>query len=385
MKRARGNIDSDGALGDLMLYGVIAAILATLAIFHAFCAFVAAGVVTKGFAGDWQQVLSGFLHSWAFARWSVGIPALLFIIQYMRIRFLSGVHEGRTPAEYVMMLESSESEGPPIYKIGAVNGSDYLDYIYAETAKMCNRAKLRMPELFRVSADHINAYTIEAHNGAHAVVLYDGLLRRMHPCDSKAVVAHELGHIISRDNSSGKRLGYAIAVLETTWEQGQDMISKARDMMSPPGGRQANPVEWLGGLGMAILGGMMAVLGGLAHYCASGLNWVRDHQAEFVADSRGATLLDDERDMADMMVVLQCAKDASETMVNLALKFPVKSQLLLDVLSERPVAGKAPGKVFGRIDVHPPSVDRVRRLRPSFDGDFRGAYEEILKRRSGAR
>jgi len=381
MGLARRNIDSDGALGDLMLYGVIAAILATLAIFHAFCSFVAAGIVTNGFAGDWQQALSGFLRSWSFARWSAGIPALLFIVLYLRIWFNSGVHEGRSPAECVIMGESLNHPGAPVYKIGAVNGIEYLDYVYAETAKMCNMARLRMPELFRVSADDINAYTVEAHNGSHAVVLYDGLMERMHPRDAKAVVAHELGHIISRDNSSGKRLRCAILVLEITWLQGQRMVFQARNMMSPPGGRSANPVEWLGGLGIAVLGGTMAVLGGLAHFCASGLNWVRDRQAEFVADARGATLLDSERDMADMMVALECASDASVARINLALPAPVDSQLVLDELGGRSAAGKAPGVVFGRLDVHPASVDRVRRFWPSFNGDFRGAYVEILKRR----
>ena len=127
----------------------------------------------------------------------------------------------------------------------------------------------------------------------------------------------------------------------------------------------------------------MVVLGGLAHFCASALIWLRGREAEYIADSRGAALLDDEQDFADMAILLECASMLQIGRVD----FAIKTQEQAAALSAASRGGDGgdnapPGMVFGALDVHPNTLSRIRQLRPSFDGDYRRAYFEIMSRLS---
>ena len=86
MGQARKSMDRHGALGDMIVYAAVLSVFLFLLVFHAVCAFVATGFASRGFAGDWQTVLAGYLKDWSFARWSVGVPFVLLCLQYLHFR-----------------------------------------------------------------------------------------------------------------------------------------------------------------------------------------------------------------------------------------------------------------------------------------------------------
>ena len=73
--------------------------------------------------------------------------------------------------------------------------------------------------------------------------------------------------------------------------------------------------------------------------------------------------MDDEQNFADMIIMMHCKaaiKSSSRGFCFNANKNSIEVRSLM-----------APGQKFGDIDVHPNDVERVRRLRPSFNGNFR--------------
>lgn len=375
MKRARKNIDEIGAYSDLLLYAIILTFAAFFVLFHALCAFVVTGFVTGGFAGEWSSVLRSYMTDWNFARWSIGIPLVLFCMRYYSV-MRAGKRNG--PAnifQRVAAIEGYHHPGCTVHEIVELNGDAYLDRLYEETLIMCRNADVKMPKLFYVSTAGLNAYTTTAEDGTHGIVLLAELMDAISFGDVKAVVAHEIGHIISHDVAYGKFIGYAIQVMTACWIHGQFLAKiKSEQLMHPPGGRDASPVEWLAGLGAIVLGYVMIVLGGFTNYCGMAIRWLRDRQAEFLADSRGATLLDDEQEFADMIIMLHCAS---------AMRSPTRSFQLNVQANLRSLT--FPGEEFGNLDVHPDDIDRVRRIRPSFDGNFKRAYAEIVSKRRKTR
>ena len=376
MKRARKNIDELGAYSDLLLYAIVLSFVLFFIAFHSICAFVITGFMTHGFADEWSSVLTMNIKDWSLMRWTIGIPLILFCVQYFRLMKIEKSQSFKNIFHQVVAIEAKDHPDCVIHEILDLNGNRYLDLLYAETFKMCERANITMPKLFYVSTDDLNAYTTTAEDGTSAIVLLEGLMEfPMSFMDVKAIVAHEIGHIISKDVTYSKFIGCAIGVMTSCWICGQILVKvKAKELMHPPGGRDADPMQWLLGVGALVLGDIMILLGGFTNYCAMAIKWLRDKQAEFLADSRGARLLDDEQNFADMIIMMHCKaaiKSSSRGFCFNANKNSIEVRSLM-----------APGQKFGDIDVHPNDVERVRRLRPSFNGNFREAFLEVVSKRS---
>ena len=365
MKRSKRNVDELGAYSDLLLYAILLSFLIFFLSFHAICAFIVTGFATKGFVGDWSSVLMEYLTEWSVIRWTVGIPIVLYFIQVFRVGISSARCSANAIEELVCEIEQKSHPGCAVCEIRELNRNQYLDALYEETYKMCRAAKIKMPRLFFVNTPDLNGYTTTAGDGTHGVVLLRGLMDAMSFTDVKAVIAHELGHIISKDVAYGRVIGYAIGAMTSFWLLGQVLVKVvAESLFHPADGEDPNPVAWIGGILALVLGDVLILFGGFSNYCGRAIGWLRDRQAEFIADSRGAALLDDEQEFADMIIVLHCSA---------VIQMPLQLTCLR--------ALTCPGAGFGTLDVHPDDVDRVRRIRPSFDGNFKRAYLEIINNR----
>jgi len=370
MKRSRRNVDEMGAYSDLLLYAIVASLIVFFVCFHAICAFVVTGFETSGFAREWSNVLSDNLTDWSIIRWTIGIPIIIFIVHFVYIKLIYRSQDTDRIEDCVYSIESKNHPGCAVVRILDINRNAYLDALYEETLKMCRKAGVRMPHLFYVDTSGLNGYTTTSGDGSHGIVLYRGLMDFMSFNDVKAVIAHEIGHIVSKDVAYGKLIGCAIGAMTSFWVYGHILVKVvAERLMHPESGDDPNPIEWICAILALLLGNVLIILGGFSNFCGLAIKWMRDKQAEYIADSRGACLLDDEQDFADMIIVLHCSAVALSPKLLCGPQEVVRSELT------------CPGSQFATLDPHPDDVERVRRIRPSFDGNFKRAYQEICAKR----
>lgn len=371
IKRAKKNVDEIGTYSTLLLYAIVLSFAVSFLVFHVVCAFVVTGFMTRGFADEWSSVLSACLTDWGIIRWTVGIPVLLYAILYFR--GYRKIKKDGISNPYAWL--ATMYKGTHVHEINSFNGDDYLDALYGEYLKMCKSAGIKVPRLFYVEisgADGLNAFTTDLKDGTRIIVLYLELMKSLSFSDVKAVIAHEIGHIISKDIAYRSYIQCGIGVMTFCWAIGQLLINRtAQRLMNPSSDGDSNPMDWLLGVGALVLGNIMVLLGGFSNYCGMGINWLRRRLAELIADSRGALLLENEQDFADMIIMLHCK---SEMYSSKSSKLPKEESYKIAGLT-------APGAIYGSIAVHPDNVERVRRIRPSFDGDFRRAYKEIMAKR----
>lgn len=371
MKRLKRNVDEMIAYSDLLLYAILASLLVFFVCFHAICAFVITGFETGGFSRDWTHALSANLMNWGVVRWTIGVPLVIFIVQFVFTKLISEDKTAQHIEGCVCDIESRNHPGCGVVRIFDINRNAYLDALYEETLNMCRKANVRMPRLFYVNTPDLNGYTTTSGDGTHGIVLYRGLMDTMVFNDVKAVIAHEIGHIISKDVAYGKWIGYAIGTMTSFWLYGHILVKvEAEQLLHPENGDDPDPVAWIGGIMALVFGNVLIVLGGFSNFCGYVVRWMRDKQAEYIADSRGASLLENEQDFADMIIVLHCSSVAQCPRLLRGTREVLRSQLT------------CPGSQFATLDPHPDDIDRVRRIRPLFDGNFKRAYLEIVARRS---
>lgn len=370
MKRSKRNIDEMGAYSDLLLYAIFASLFAFFVGVHAICTFIITGFETSGFVGDWSSALSSNLLNWGIIRWTVGIPVIAFAAYFIYNKLSLRKIDSEDIEDHIYVNELKAHNGCAVVRIFDINKNAYLDALYDETVKMCHKAGIKMPRLFYVDCPDLNGYTTTAKDGTNGIVLYRGIMDSMSLRDVKAVIAHELGHIISKDVAYEKWIGCAIGTMTSLWVLGHFLVEDyAERLLHPNDGGDPNPVEWLGGVLSLILGDILIMLGGFSNFCGFAIRWMRSKQAEYIADSRGACLLDDEQDFADMIIILHCS---------LVAQCP---KLLCGPRNVARSESSCPGMKFATLDPHPNDVDRVRRIRPSFDGNFKRAYQEIVAKR----
>jgi heat shock protein HtpX len=209
--------------------------------------------------------------------------------------------------------------------------------LFETVGDLSARAGIPMPRLFLVDDPHANAFAT-GRNPEHGVVaVTTGLLERLSFRELRGVLAHEIGHIRNRDI----------------------LVSSVAAAMAGAITYAANALQWttlLGGgssddeEGGSPAGGLLVAL--VAPLAASLVQMGISRSREFMADELGARISGDPGALADALERLE----ASAAVVP-GIPEPATASLFI----VNPFAGAA--GLLRLFSTHPPTAERVRRLR----------------------
>jgi heat shock protein HtpX len=206
--------------------------------------------------------------------------------------------------------------------------------LYATVAELSDRAGIPMPRLYLIPSEQPNAFAAGRNPARSVVAVTQGLLERMPPEQTRAVIAHELAHIRNRDvlvSSIAAMIAGAISaianLLQLSFLFGDD--------------DDGGPLGWVGTLALLILAPIAAIL----------LQLAVSRQREYLADATAARLLGGGRPLAEALETLERGTEAAPKEVNPAFAS-------LYIANPLPRAG-----VAALFSTHPPIRERVRRLR----------------------
>ena len=213
----------------------------------------------------------------------------------------------------------SEAEAPELYRM---------------VDRLRQRAGLPMPTLGIAPHDQPNAFAT-GRNPEHAVVcVTEGLLRMMNAEEVEGVIAHELAHIKNRD-----------MLLQTITATVAGAISNLAFMGAMFGGRDDDEG------GNPIMGLLMMILAPLA---ASLVQMAISRQREFKADAVGAEIAGRPLGLARALQKLDAA----------ARQIPMQvSPAAAPLAQVNPLAAFGGGGIAKLFSTHPPTAERVARLR----------------------
>jgi heat shock protein HtpX len=219
--------------------------------------------------------------------------------------------------------------------------------LYAMVRQLADRAGIPMPALYVIHEDQPNAFATGRGPSDAAVAVNSGLIDLMDERQVAGVVAHELAHIKHRDTlvmSIAATLSGAIGMLA---QFGGMFAMRGRD-----GQRNSNPIA-------AIL---LIILGPIA---AAMVQMAISRAREYEADREGAAICGDPEWLAGALERLESY--ASRAVNEGAEANPAMAHMFII----NPLAG---GGLRGLFTTHPPTAERVARLR-SMRGDGGMALE----------
>jgi heat shock protein HtpX len=222
-----------------------------------------------------------------------------------------------------------------MYKARIIGPEEAPD-LYRMVDRLRERAELPMPVVAIAPSDQPNAFATGRTPEKAVVCVTAGILRLLPPAELEGVIAHELGHIKHRHMLVGTMaatMAGAVALLATM----------ARWAAIFWGGRDAdrNP---LGLLAMAIVAPIAAMI----------IQFAISRQNEFQADRTGGRIAGDPRQLAG----------ALERLDGYARRIPMEvSPAGAHLAIVNPLAGVKGGGMMGLFRTHPPTEERVARLR----------------------
>ena len=241
--------------------------------------------------------------------------------------------------------------------------------LYVDVLKMSKKAGIRPPRLFAcLNSRTVNAWTMPGKNGDNAVLVYSPLLDGMARSDLRAVIGHELGHIMGSDVKRKILLGSIVQTLGYFYSRGLQFCFKdAGEVLHDHKGIPTF-VAVTAAILTCIMGIVVVCIGFLPWLWSKALLWWREYHDEYYADARGAWLTGDALGMAEALIVLHWIAVSGGRVTGFGLL-----QMARSAIQEE-------GK-----DVHPPEKFRVRRWKPDFDGNWEAAYLDVMRRRGISR
>jgi len=212
--------------------------------------------------------------------------------------------------------------------------------LHAMVQELAAAARIPVPRLYRIADPQANAFAT-GRNPSHGVVaVTDGLLRVLDERQVRGVIAHEIAHIKNRD--------ILVSTVAAVLASAVSWIGNAVQFSMFFGGRDdedgGSPI---GALVAAIVAPIAAVLVQLAV----------SRSREYLADATAAELTGDPEALAG---ALERLERAAATIPSATASSPVASLYIVHPLR---------GGMRGLFSTHPPTAERVRRLRagrPSF-------------------
>jgi heat shock protein HtpX len=207
-----------------------------------------------------------------------------------------------------------------------------------------------MPRIYLIPSASPNAFATGRNPNHAAVAVTDGILQILSERELEGVLAHELSHVRNRDVLIATIAAGVAGLISTLGHvlQWGLMFGGAGSRSSDERGSGLAALAWI------IVAPIIALLIQLAI----------SRSRELGADSAGAALSGDPDALADALVRLEQAK----TVRPYEFAGPATSHLFI----VNPLRGGAAAALMGLFSTHPPTVERVRRLREMSRGQLRG-------------
>jgi heat shock protein HtpX len=208
-------------------------------------------------------------------------------------------------------------------------------YLYNMVKQLAQRAQLPMPRVYIIHEDQPNAFATGRNPEHAAVAATSGILQMLSERELRGVMAHELAHVKHRDillSTISATLAGAISALANF-----AMFFGGRDSE----GRRTNPIV---GIAVALL----------APLAASVIQMAISRAREYEADRGGAEFCGDPNALADALQKIDYY--ARGIPMPVADEHPATAQMMI----MNPLSG---GGLAGLFSTHPPTEERVRRLR----------------------
>lgn len=206
---------------------------------------------------------------------------------------------------------------------------DQAPELYAMVRELAAEARAPMPRIYVSQMAQPNAFATGRSPSHAAVAVTSGILQILDRRELRAVLAHELSHVLNRDilvSSIAAAIGSAFTYLAYM------VLFFGRDSRSPLGGAAFLLLWLVGPLAAGII--QMAV----------------SRSREYQADESGALLSNDPDGLASALQKLEVASKRVPAQVN-----PAQAHLFI----VNPLRG---GGVASLFSTHPSTADRVRRL-----------------------
>jgi heat shock protein HtpX len=205
---------------------------------------------------------------------------------------------------------------------------------YATVRDLAQRAGLPMPRVYLIDEDAPNAFATGRNPEHAAVAATTGILRVLSEREMRAVMSHELAHVMHRDiliSTVSATMAGAISMLANF-----AMFFGGRDSE----GRSTNPVV-----------GLLVML--LAPLAASLIQMAISRAREFEADRGGAEISGDPRSLAGALEKIQ--RYAQDSPMLPAERHPETAQMMI-------INPLSAGGLRGLFSTHPSTQERVERL-----------------------
>lgn len=212
---------------------------------------------------------------------------------------------------------------------------DQAPEVYAIVEDLAHKYQMPMPKMYITPASQANAFATGRGPGHASVAVTQGIMRTLDKEELRGVLAHELAHVKNRD--------VLIATIAAVLASALAYIAQ----MAMWGGFGGNDRE-RNSNGIIMLIGIIVV-----PIAATLLQLAVSRQREYAADATGAHIIGDGRPLAEALLDIESTTKQLPMQTN-----PAFSSLYI----ENPLGGLG-GGLMGLFSTHPPTKERVERLR----------------------
>ena len=207
---------------------------------------------------------------------------------------------------------------------------------YGMVRELAQRAGLPMPRVYLINEDQPNAFATGRNPEHAAVAATTGILQLLSARELRGVMAHELAHVAHRD-----------ILISTVSATMAGAISALANFAMFFGGRSEDgrPSNPLASIAVALL----------APLAASLIQMAISRAREYEADRGGAEVSGDPHALADALTKIQMYAEGRIPMAP-AEAHPETAQMMI----LNPLSG---GGISGLFSTHPPTEERIARLR----------------------
>lgn len=209
--------------------------------------------------------------------------------------------------------------------------------VHTMVEELARRLGIPKPRVYLVPDPTPNAFATGRSPSHAAVAVTAGILEALSPRELRAVLAHELGHVVNRDTlvcTIAAALAGAITYMASSLRWMVFLGGSSRDRDEGGGGA---------------LGALLAAL--IAPFAATLVQLAISRSREFGADATGAALSNDPEALASALLRLE----AGARQVPSRLAEPATASLF--------IVNPLRGGLAGWFSTHPPTEERVARLR----------------------